>query len=348
MAGELILPPYLYPSEVELELADEVGQFHPKAGYATSQRVDYGATRWRGTLRFEKLRTSERHELLAFVARAGRSKGFLTPVYGEELRGIGSYFTELLNPTNPLFANSISGWTQGAETALTESGRIVRATRTGVVGTETMFVNNTITGLVAAGAVGFPHVHRTLLLPGRNAAFFTLSLRQGVTQTGSEYGAVTTTYGYQYNAFVPTSTSLGCQVRDTGFSSLSVGDYFETALFSASRCGVITTSGQTGGNLYTGGWPSSISNLLRAGDFVNVHLPNGLHLGRLVAALHTTSGGLGYLQIAPGLPEAVPSSTAIIPYLPLLKCAVVEIPKVRTYPPGFISDIELSIEGVFG
>ena len=46
MANELMLPPYLYPSKAELELADTVGQFNPAFGYAVSQRVDYGATRW--------------------------------------------------------------------------------------------------------------------------------------------------------------------------------------------------------------------------------------------------------------------------------------------------------------
>lgn len=348
MAGELILPPYLYPSEVELELADSVGQFQPSFGYATTQRIDYGATRWRGTLKFQKLRTSERHELLAFLNRAGRSKVFLTPVYGEEQRGVSSYFSEVLNPTNLLFINSISGWDDGAQTELAESGRVLRSSRSAVSGVATMLVNLNLLGVVSAGAINFPHIHRTLLLPGRNASFFALSLRQGITNSGSEYNASVATYGYCSNVFVPTTNTLACQLRDSGFSSLTIGDYAEVAFFSASRCGVITTSGQTGGNVYTGGWPSSISNLLRAGDFVNVHMPSGLHTARLVAPLHTTSGGLGYLQFVPGLPEAVPSSAAVVPYMPLLKCALADVPRVRTYPPGYISDVELDVEGVFG
>lgn len=350
MPGELILPPYLYPSRMELEMVDVIGQFNPAFGYSTSQRIDYGATRWHAKLSFEKLRTSERHELLTFLARAGRLRAFVSPLPAE-LRGVSSYFTELLNTTNPLFVNSTSGWTSASESlmSLLESGRVLRSTLDSLPNNaKTGVRNNTVTSIVPAGGINFPHVHRTLLLPGRNAAAFNLTIRQGITDNNQEYGTKTASYGYVFNTFVPTSTSLSCQVRDAGSGSLAIGDYFETALISASRCGVITTSGQLGSNLYSGGWPSSISNLLRAGDFVNVHLPNGLHLARLVAPLHTTSGGLGYLQLEPGLPEMVPASSSIVPYMPMLKCVAIAPPSVRTYPPGYISDVEVEVEGVFG
>lgn len=349
MPQELMLPPYLRPAEIELELADAVGLFQPEFGFAVSQRLDYGASSWRARVTFEVVRDAERHELLALLARAGRVRPVMIPVYGEGFRGVSSYFAELLNPTNEFFVNSTSGWTNEGQLVLAESGRVLRGTVDSSPGSSKIILrNDTLTGVVAAGAVNFPHVHRTLLMPGRNAVGFGLTLREGIAANGAEYGSATASYGYYSNVFVPTTTTLSCQLRDTGSATLAVGDYFETSFFSASRCGVVTTSGQTGGGIYTGGWPSSISNLIRAGDFVNVHLPNALHLGRLTAPLHTTSGGLGYLQIEPGLPEAVPSSAAVVPFSPFLKAVLLEPPRVRTRPPGYQTDVELNLGGVFG
>lgn len=348
MAGELMLPPYLRPTEIELELVDAVGVARPQFGFALTQRLDYGASRWQARVTFEVMRDADRHALLAWLNRAATLQTVMVPVYGESARGSSSYFTELLNPTNEFFVNGTNGWTGEGQSVYSVNGRVLRGTLDNNPNvSKIMLRNNTLTGVVPAAGVNFPHVHRTLLMSGRNHGAFTLSLRQGIASNGSEYGTIATTYGYGSNPFIPTTTTLSCQLRDAGSSTLEVGDHWETSFFSASRCGLVAVSSQTGSALRTYGWPNSVADLRAAGDFVNIQLPNALHLARLTAPLHTTSGGLGYLQFAPALPEVPSSGAAVIPYLPFLKAVIAEPPRVRTRPPGYQTDVEILFAGVF-
>ena len=525
MANELMLPPYLYPSKAELELADTVGQFNPAFGYAVSQRVDYGATRWRAKLTFEKLRTSERHALLAFVNKVGRLRSFMVPVYGEAQRGSG-VFTELL--TNNTFANGTTGWT-GNYAALSAQDRVMRATVSAVTPYPSIFVGGISLTQYA------PYVLRSVIHDGRGTAgasigpawenvgstystsrgLLTFSSVSLTTEAGFYPAVVTDTSGYQAGDFIecPWTSLSRCALVDNGPNRLLQSDDFTTTWANARTTdaanstaapdgtttadsiiedatasnthhmeqgvtvasaaadyafsvglkagtrsfaridvtegvsghsvnvyvnlstgalgtpavdganwtnprafvvnqgngwyrvtivgrkasaattitprvflatditthvytgdgasmiyawraslaqssvpvrGVQTTTAavaataQTGSALHTKGWLPSTDGLLLAGDLVNIAAPTEQLLVRLTAALNTDAAGLGYLQFEPSLPESPVDNAPVIPNFPLLKCAVAEVPVVKTYPPGFISDVELQVEGVFG
>lgn len=525
MANELMLPPYLYPSEVELEMADTVGQFNPMFGYATSQRVDYGATRWKGTLKFTKMTTSERHDLLAFINRVGRSSAFCTPVYGEAQRGSGA-FPELF--ANPTF-NGTTSWTTQQST-ITAAGRKMRMavakniasgspgfaqtpsvtqyyphilrsvigdrTKTGAA-TGTYFDGITNYSTDARGfvsqsrvnlgttAVGYPIVYddnENVTMTGdwieclfasmsrcgqvdnganyllQSDDFTTTWVNTRTTDTGNNatdpLGTVTgdnivedasaSTTHYIDQAATVASTGLDlaftvalkanartfaqiAMIESTGPHSCVVdcnlstgamgtpavnganwtnprsfatdlGDgwwaftiigrkasastsvtcriYLATGLGTISytgdgtssirawrgtmansgvptRLAFTTTTNDTDGVLQVGslihtrGWASSTNELLAAGDFVNIITPNGFHTARLTSPLNTNASGLGTLAFAPSLAESPVDGAAVIPCRPLLKCVAVSAPRVRTYPPGYISDVEIDIEGVF-
>jgi hypothetical protein len=528
MANELMLPPYLYPTRMELELVDSVGVSRPLFGYAVSQRLDYGATRWRAKITFEKMTTSERHALLAFLNLAGRVRAILVPVYGEAQRGSG-VFTELL--TNNTFANGTTGWTAGSS-ALTVADRMMRVTALAAAnaylyqstsltqyapvilravildgaqtvgiaigpalndGVQTQISDySTSRGLrtaqftalgtsgiqypgVFGGSTGFTagayfevpwcSLSRCALVDNgpnallrsddfANAAWtktlcsipatsVTLpdgtsgtvnTLREDGTANDFHYVAQAVTVssaaadfsfavavkpnnrswvlvqinestgntsasvyfnvstgaignisgdtnwsnvrafmrnlgnGWYYCAVVGRKTNAATTITariyvaeadgDAQFTGLNQDSHLiwratlaqssvPTRLVATTTAAVAATSQALSGALHTKGWLVSTNGLLNAGDFVNISLPTGLHLARLTAPLNTDAAGIGYLQFEPKLPEAPADNAAIIPNFPLLKCVLSEPPVVRTYPPGYISDVEIEVEGIF-
>jgi hypothetical protein len=527
MANELALPSHLVPTEVELEKVEAIGLHQPSFGYAVSQRVDYGATRWRAKIKFEKMRTSGRHELLAFLTLVGRLRAFYMPVYGEAQRGSG-VFTELF--ANSTFDGTTSWTTQ--QSTINASGRKMRLS----------VAKNT-----AAGSPGFaqtpsvtqyaPHVLRSVLGDRNKTGVQAGTYFDGVSNYSTDPSGLL----HQYATPLGTTAVAYPAVYDDGENVTVTGDWIECLFASLSRCGQVDNSpnaflrsdtvgvggyftttglagiaddaatspdgtttadrltenssasqhnilrnetrasvaeswcafgmakrgtgtrnfglvigssgsdyvrasfnlgtgavnavtnngtatngrafivdmGQSGWYLcavvgqlaasatallqaeildgsfavsYTGdgtssilvwrvgaaqtkvpmwlgqttttavasgtsqgltsqlrtrGWAVSINELLAAGDFVNIVLPSTLHLARLTSPLHTNAAGLGTLQFEPQLPEAAAEGAAIMPCRPLLKCVLTSSPKVRTYPPGYISDVELEVEQVF-
>ena len=536
MANELMLPPYLFPSVIELEKADTVGMFQPLYGYAVTQRIDYGATFWRAKVSFEKLANSERAALLAFLTAVGRSRAFYLPVYGEAQRGSG-VFTELL--TNNTFLNGTTGWSASNYTA-SVADRVYRLTRRGTTASSVGILSNTSAVAVVQYA---PHVFRLF----RHSHVTKLLVYQlaGTTAFGGQYGSNapgSNADGLVQFVFVPhDTTSFVALVEQSVAGTFADGDYIEFPWLSLSRCALVDnglnamtrsdeldhadwtkvqssitanaatapdgtstadafvedttasathrmfaateparasvaedlctygdfkrgagtrdielrvgsdqsngalaifdlgagTAGTPGvfgtatnprafivnlgngwyrcwlvarvaasttvtsmyflvnagadtytgdgtssvygwrlgcarsavpcrpvqtvatalptgtsqalaGSLYTKGWLPSTDGLLKAGDFVNIILPNSLHLARLTSALNSDAAGLAYLQFEPLLPESPADNAAVIPNFPLLKCVLAGVPVVKTYPPGYQSDVEIEVVGVFG
>lgn len=532
MSNELMLPPYLFPSNIELEKVDSVGLFQPMFGFATSQRIDYGATHWRAKISFEKLTTDERHALLAFLTRAGRSRAFYVPIFGESERGAGS-FAELL--ANNTFANGTASFAYGAELTVAVNNRQLRISRNAVSAVNTMINPNVVTNAQYA-----PHIGRYMLVAGHYPVAIYVDQR-GSGGTQISQGVSTTGFGLVIYSFITAETTGASALRDETFSGLMAGDFVDVPWCSYSRCGLIdngpnlllrsddlsnaswtktnctiaatsvviptgangtthtvkedasvatihlieqgvtvaaaaadycfaaavkavnrtwarimlvettgstsyaqfinlstgalgaTSTGanwtngrnfvrslgngwyyiaivarktnaattvrgrveigeadndttftgltqdsilvwratlaasgvpmqlaltvatadsdgalQTGYSINTKGWLVSTDNLLAAGDFVNVVMPSGMHLARLTAALCSDAAGLANMQFEPPLPESPVDNVAVIPNFPLLKCVLADVPSVKTYPPGYISDVDILVEGVFG
>jgi hypothetical protein len=342
MSHELFFPGYIYPTEFEIALQDSIGAFQPQFGYGVTQRLDYGASRWQVRMVFEKLRDDERHEMLAFLTRAGRKRAFYLPIYANPSRGDGG-FAELL--TNPYF-DGTTGWTAGTNYGITSSGRLLRAARSGVGAAATAFRNSSTVTVVNTANYAF----RAHILKG-NVDFDNLELRMGSTNGGEEHGDLTIAandYGLFTQIGTMIATSLSVSIRDDDTAGQAVADYFDVAWMSAVRCGLVNGASQVGSGLITDGWPASTNDLLVAGDFVNIQLPTQLWLVRLTAAVNTTSGGAAYMQFEPALPESPANNAGIIPHSPVLKCFLSQPPTVRTAPPGYLSDVEIICEGVFG
>lgn len=347
MSNELILPPYLFPAKIELAMQDSIGLFQPSFGFGVSQRINFGATYWRAKISFEKLTTTERHELLAMLTGAGRFHAIYIPIYGEAKRGSG-VFAELLTDTatySGTFESGVDSWTKDASYTITVNGRVARCTRN-AVGT----AQNAIRTAVLTSAIAtFPHAFRAMITPGK-AVFDLLSLRMGSTAGGLEWGSLTIAagdYGLFTLAAVTTTTSLSVTVRDGDTAGQAVNDYFNVPWLSAARCGLVAGASQVGSALNTDGWAVSTNGLLERGDFVNVVLPSGLHLARLTDSLNSSSTGTAYMQFEPPLPESPADNAGIIVTTPLLKCVIGEAPVVTTYPPGYLSDVEIQVVGVF-
>lgn len=229
MSGDLMLPPYIYPSEVEAEPLDAVGLFQPEFGFAIAQRIDYGASRRRFRVRYEKLRDSERAALLAVVETARRGRVLLVPLHGEAQRG-SFPVTELLS--NNTFANGTTGWTAD-NCVLTVSDRMARMTVT------TPAANVQLRQSVALTQYA-PHVLRGFIVDGPQTDSLSIgpSLTLGASQSSQAYSTargLKTVVGVAEDA---TSRSQFPAVFSsvTGFAA---GAYLSVPYTSLARCALV-------------------------------------------------------------------------------------------------------------
>lgn len=238
--ADIIIPPNIPPSSMDWRLIDSTAAFQSPFTGSTSTVTRSGA-RWGCTVNWQGLNGAERHAMLAFIAQL-RGKANRVRLFDQSTVQRGSMSAAELIPNNT-FGTGTTGWSGGSQTALTASNGLLRAKRTGLSLTQPMVA-------MSAGATGVayaPYAARSMTLDGRGP-FTTLSQYIGSTTTGSGYlNGTQGSPGYKAEQVTPSGTTLFYTLADNtaGGATRQVGDYYDVAFTSLSRCALL----DGGGNL---------------------------------------------------------------------------------------------------
>jgi hypothetical protein len=299
--GSIVFP-QLYPTDEELTLVDDTTSvFQSSFGAGLTQRVTRIGPRWRLRATFEKLSTSERHNLMAFASAVrGRALAFLySPRHGN-LRGAFPG-TELLAYNT---FEDTTGWTASSELGLYADANRLRMTRTAVTANRYVY-HNQLTGLTSGAA----YLFRAAMIRGSGNPSW--DLRCGSTAGATTYFQTSqyTAEGIAHGSGTIAATTAYASIEDYS-AGRSAGNYQIFDGVSFTRCIRVNGASQSGYGLNVKNLPTSTNGLLLAGDMVSIYTTQW-ELKRVINALNSDSGGLGYLQFESAL-RASPSDSAPI------------------------------------
>lgn len=325
--ADLLLPPTLYPSDVDWALLDYSSIFPNTFGGAPKT---YGrGQRWQATLRWQNLSKADRGQLAAFLA-AMEGKANRVWMSDFAYRQRGSFPAgELL--TNGLFTSGTTGWTASANVALTSADNLLRVTITATGGATNPAAS--VSGITLTN--GAAYAVRGAFIRGKGGVSTIGSyVTDGVTGASS----MSTSNNFQTASITVASTTGTISVGSGVATGYAVGDYVDVSYASLSRCILVDGAGQTGGAINVKGLPVSSTGLLLAGDRVDI----GGELKVLTAPLSSDSAGKGYLKFQPALRTAsLADATPIVVGRPFGKFVMSDGGTVPSRP-GFFSDFAMT------
>lgn len=236
--SDVIIPPWVLPESPETLrwIDDATVSFAPAFGRGMTQRGSFADPRWGLRRKYRGLRSDQKAAILYGLneSRGQLNKYLVTP--HTPMRGAF--------PTSELFANGTfgsgtTGWTSGAETAISVSDRIARAVRlTGAANSVAIQPSASVTVTqYAAYAV------RYFISSGRGGYPTGFSIYD--TVTSARISSTLTTYGMLTGSTVVNGTTINPGLLDETVSGLLAGDYVSVLYASLARCALA----DNGGNL---------------------------------------------------------------------------------------------------
>lgn len=335
---------FLWPLDLpvasqQLTLEDSTAAFFAPMA-AKTYTVGRGADRWKMSVECPPLNSTNRTRLQVLLAQTrGRANRLWIPDHSYVRNATGALAsTELVS--NTAFA-STTGWTAVSNATLSVNNGRLRITKT-----------NSSTAIVHCGSMtvtsGLAYVGRVLLMPG-NAESPTLSLFLGSTAGASNYASASPVdsaapYEMLTACGVTAGTALFMSIE---LADMTAGEWVEIGYATAARCLRLDNSvldPQTGVSVRVKNAPNSTSNLIMAGDLVEIP-SSGLH--RVVAPLDSNSSGVGGLIVSPPARGQNADGDPVIVHAPLLRGIIEAGDPSYTTDPGRFSRTQIEIAEAF-
>jgi hypothetical protein len=341
--GDILMPPQLKFSHGAVRYVDATGASNnPYTG--VTRTVGLGGDRLGFALDFTTIGgpsakgRADVAVLTALIARLkGRQNRLILPDPNYYRRGV--FPTSELLPNNT-FAQGTTGWTLSAEMALSESDRVLRALRSGVVSAQT--IRND--AAVATTASVF-YVARVLAALGQGAMDFRLSV--GTSAGGSQAGIEGADHVVEELATLLVTgngSPYYFSIVD-GNSSRIAGDFMEYTYTSFSRClAAFGTAARGSSGLTAYGADVSTANLLYTGDRFEVITSQGSELKVMTAAGSSTGTGGVYLRFSPPLRGSVAANAPIIINQPMGRFIATGTMPEPSNDPGIFTTCSIEIE----
>lgn len=338
-----VLPYTPEPAEIEWTLAEHVGQFRPVFGYEQDQRVRYGVSRWRATIRYRKIAYDDRAAILQFCSKVGKHTPFWVTDWANDIRG--SWSLSNLASSSEL----ASFWTANTNRSVIVDTKGVRIAKTGAT---------TASGAASAALTvtsGGVYAYRAIAEFGGAAATIQVGLSAGATANATGYGNLAVgNAGRKVLKCLPSSATMYANVHDSLTDAANWPTLPWYVVRGVNVCSAFETDGgsvdtaQVGSGLYVKSLPVSTSGVLKAGDLVEIVTSGFAMMLRLVEDLNSDSAGKAFMRFEPQLRGPVYGGNLLIPHRPQVQMVLAEDPAFATAPPRYLSGVEITCEEVFG
>jgi hypothetical protein len=227
---DFLLPPDLRLAKATISLDANTASFSsPTVGSTrTTERLgDHLRINFDFTAHKDDVATArQRGRMQAFLSRLrGQANRVYMSPPGAALRG--SFPASELFTSNT-FANGTTGWSTGAEYAISATDRVCRAKRIAVTTQTAVLFQNVVLSL------GVPYAVRALVLSGRGNG------QQFYVTDNANFATPNFLTGYMalcFSAIANASATLG--LSDTASSGELAGDYADVPFMSAARCALV-------------------------------------------------------------------------------------------------------------
>ena len=341
---DLLLPPALGISRSSVRYVDNTGiSTSPYGGPTLTSALGGDRLSMSAALTQEgggsATSSRRRAQMMAFLARMrGRQNRWYAWDRGYRMRG-GFPTGELV--ANPEFASGTTGWT----TTATSSDLVVSAVD-GVMRLQKASAAHSDYSVYTAAITvvsGAAYAARVAVTGGYGGTSIKILL--GTTAGASDIAASSaiSTDGVHTLVGIASGTTMYLTIVDFNSSMTtyrSTGAWQEIHYASLSRCLQVKGASQAGGLLLVDGFGSSLTDVLLAGDQVEVITSVGSELHILTASLQSL-GSDGYLQFGPVMRGTPADNAAVIVYRPMSRWLFTGTAPEWSNEPGVFSSAQL-------